>query len=769
MYKRNLINSKVSPSKQTSCSGILSRKKRNKSNIESKSFEDSSFLKNIVFPYPSKNKQKNFEDNTKLSRNNSDKKTDERKFTSRNKRNDSIKKRKRVRIGPINNKSKAIITRRKSLRKNIEKSENEEESEIENEIKYIKIGEEEENKSKGKERGRKKDEENLRMIGKRRKREENKEKEEKNENSKDHSYYGKNNNEENKGETGSQEEEEEEEEYEYEEINTDLRLNKYPGMKKIPFRNLKKEKKYKDDDVYDYGNESNSENSSDNDSIYIQEEESKENEEDSLPSSLTGTDFLPCRKEEQEQIYNYIKNGLNTKGNYNSLYIAGMPGTGKTACVKTVLKILENEILNSRQKRSGKISGSYKNFTKLFLSGMEFPNLINFFKRIYQFIFSKKLKEGLININKYTHYLEEFFKNRYLYDPVRKNIQNNNSRNTSRNNSKNKKLDNSKNKNIISYNNIILNDPSNSHIILVIDEIDILISKSQNLLYNIFNWTTFEDSRLLIISISNTLDLPTRLIPKVKSRMGNNKIMFKPYTKEQIFQIIASKGINISYYTQDALKLSSMKVAAINGDLRRTFQILIKAKDLADEERREKENNKKGNKSNLIPYIDKSHIIQACNYLFNSSTKKTIEKLQIFEKIVLGCVLIKISDNHDNKIQIKDLYGKVSNFLKEYNNEIDDIKSNRSKKDNEKNYNLKITLFNLDLTWDSFKNTVYNLLRINILNKIESPNFNFCDFYVMIKFYIDEFMVVCESDKNFIIAWKILRKKIGGIEGDAEE
>ena len=62
-------------------------------------------------------------------------------------------------------------------------------------------------------------------------------------------------------------------------------------------------------------------------------------------------EYLPCRKEEQDTIYNYIKKGLQTNGNYNSLYIAGMPGTGKTASVKTIINILESELNEARKKK----------------------------------------------------------------------------------------------------------------------------------------------------------------------------------------------------------------------------------------------------------------------------------------------------------------------------------------------------------------------------------------------------------------------------------
>jgi len=58
-------------------------------------------------------------------------------------------------------------------------------------------------------------------------------------------------------------------------------------------------------------------------------------------------DILPCRETEQQFIYNYIKKGLATNGNYSSLYISGMPGTGKTACVHALIKKLKIESQNS--------------------------------------------------------------------------------------------------------------------------------------------------------------------------------------------------------------------------------------------------------------------------------------------------------------------------------------------------------------------------------------------------------------------------------------
>ena len=47
--------------------------------------------------------------------------------------------------------------------------------------------------------------------------------------------------------------------------------------------------------------------------------------------------------------------------------------------------------------------------------------------------------------------------------------------------------------------------------IILVDELDALITKKQTLLYNLFDWPCHQNSRLLVISIANTMDLPERM------------------------------------------------------------------------------------------------------------------------------------------------------------------------------------------------------------------------------------------------------------------
>ena len=452
-------------------------------------------------------------------------------------------------------------------------------------------------------------------------------------------------------------------------------INKIKENEKLNSKFLNKKRK-KDKSDYDEILQNESEEYS---------EEEQEKDEESIKSfSEARLEYLPCRKDEQDYIYNYIKKGLQTNGNYNSLYIAGMPGTGKTASVKTVVNILVSEVNDAKNKKNGKFIGKdgIIPFRVLFLSGIEYPNISNVFKVIYKFIFEKG--KGKLNIKNYIHLLNDFFSHRKKYNS-----------------------------------SSALKDPSNEHIVLIIDEIDILINTTQNLLYNIFNWTTYEYSKLIVISISNTLDLPNRLLPKIKSRMGNNTIMFKPYNKEELGIIIKDRGIDLDLFSVDAIRLSCVKVAAINGDLRRIFQILARAKQINS-----LANYKKKNKE----LVSKFDILNAWDELFNSKISKVISSLNVFEKIIIATILSRIKEQNNTKINLGDLYDKKDIFVKKFNENSDK---------------------EFEITWEEYKKIIYNLMRIKLLNYGDIPKSNFIENNIVIRFYIDEFVMSCERNEEF--------------------
>ena len=53
-------------------------------------------------------------------------------------------------------------------------------------------------------------------------------------------------------------------------------------------------------------------------------------------------------------------------------------------------------------------------------------------------------------------------------------------------------------------------------ILLVLDEVDQLESKNQDVLYTVFEWPALNGSRLSLVGIANTLDLTDRVLPRLQ-------------------------------------------------------------------------------------------------------------------------------------------------------------------------------------------------------------------------------------------------------------
>ena len=417
-------------------------------------------------------------------------------------------------------------------------------------------------------------------------------------------------------------------------------------------------------------------------------ENENDNSFDNNNDESTQITYLPCRETEQNQIYTYILKGLQTTGSYSSLYIPGMPGTGKTASVLRVLQKLKHE---SQLKQ-------IPPFTSLYINGMEYTNPNNVYKTIYTHIFEDR-KTSMVK--KVIHSLDTFFANRDSY--------------TSK---------------------PMLTNPTNPHLLLILDEVDCLINQKQNLLYNIFNWTTYSKSKLIVISISNTIDLPNRLIGKVKSRMGTNRITFQPYKKDELHRIISVKIDDVHLFSEDALRFSSVKVAAVNGDLRRILLICKRAKEIFALERK---------KDKTLKQIKQTHIMKACNELFDSKLIKVIKSLQVSEKILLATILYKMKDNSDNRIKVSEVYDKKDIFINKYNEDIDSNDNDMNDDNDNNQYEDKV-----NMTWEEFQMIMYNLVNLKIISFNETFNENFIDNTVTIRFYTDEFMnAVVNCGKKF--------------------
>eukprot|EP00878_Enallax_costatus_P035608 GHUV01039787.1.p1 GENE.GHUV01039787.1~~GHUV01039787.1.p1 ORF type:complete len:213 (+),score=81.84 GHUV01039787.1:244-882(+) len=104
--------------------------------------------------------------------------------------------------------------------------------------------------------------------------------------------------------------------------------------------------------------------------------------------------------------------------------------------------------------------------------------------------------------------------------------------------------------------------------IIVLDEIDMLMTKDQAVLYQLFDWPNQPGSRLGIIGISNTHDLDQRVLPRIASRLDQAKLAFAPYSVAQLQEIVKGRldASGVAGAVEDsAVQLACRKVASETG------------------------------------------------------------------------------------------------------------------------------------------------------------------------------------------------------------
>ena len=76
--------------------------------------------------------------------------------------------------------------------------------------------------------------------------------------------------------------------------------------------------------------------------------------------------------------------------------------------------------------------------------------------------------------------------------------------------------------------------------VLLLDEIDYLVTEKETVLYSFFDWPlrAVSNARLIVVGIANTINLPDRLSPKLSSRIGQKRLFFGAYDCDEIVTII---------------------------------------------------------------------------------------------------------------------------------------------------------------------------------------------------------------------------------------
>ncbi|RLW05909.1 hypothetical protein DV515_00004733, partial [Chloebia gouldiae] len=295
---------------------------------------------------------------------------------------------------------------------------------------------------------------------------------------------------------------------------------------------------------------------------------------------------LPCREEEFQDIYNFVESKL-IDGTGGCMYISGVPGTGKTATVHEVIRCLQQAAEDEELPP----------FQFVEINGMKLTDPHQAYVQILEFLTGQKVTAAHAAV-----LLAKLFS---TPGPKRKTT------------------------------------------VLVVDELDLLWTRKQNVMYNLFDWPTQKHSKLIILAIANTMDLPERIMMnRVASRLGLTRMSFQPYTYKQLQQIVSSRLKGVKAFEEDAVQLVSRKVAALSGDARRCLDICRRATEICEFARQ-----------NRTPEIVRmAHVTEAIDEMFSSPYVNAIRNASLHEQIFLKAILAEFRRAGVEEATVQQIY-----------------------------------------------------------------------------------------------------------------
>ncbi|KAM7081963.1 cell division control protein 6 homolog [Ciconia maguari] len=124
-------------------------------------------------------------------------------------------------------------------------------------------------------------------------------------------------------------------------------------------------------------------------------------------------------------------------------------------------------------------------------------------------------------------------------------------------------------------------------VLLVLDELDQLEIKGQDVLYTLFEWPRLPGSRLVLVGLANALDLMDRSLARLGARLAGSPqlLHFPPYTREQLTAILQERLGQVAgepVLDAAALQFCARKVSAVSGDARKALDVCRRAVEVVE-------------------------------------------------------------------------------------------------------------------------------------------------------------------------------------------
>jgi len=128
---------------------------------------------------------------------------------------------------------------------------------------------------------------------------------------------------------------------------------------------------------------------------------------------------------------------------------------------------------------------------------------------------------------------------------------------------------------------------SDKHIaIIILDEIDKLVNKGDDVLYNLTRINSdLKNAKVSLIGVTNDLKFTEFLDPRVRSSLGEEEIIFPPYDANQIRDILnqrAEMAFKSDVLEETVIPLCAAYAAQEHGDARRALDLLRVSGEIAE-------------------------------------------------------------------------------------------------------------------------------------------------------------------------------------------
>ena len=183
--------------------------------------------------------------------------------------------------------------------------------------------------------------------------------------------------------------------------------------------------------------------------------------------------------------------------------------------------------------------------------------------------------------------------------------------------------------------------------VILLDEMDQLVSKAQGILYELFGLQTLPGSRCVVVGVANCINLVESTLPNLAGRGCKPVVVrFNAYKIDQLERLLRQRLTSLPWtvFEDAGLKLCARKVAAATGDMRRALNICAAAVDLcareANEAPAEAEERDAASAENAS-LVKISHMARAISASFSSPVVDTMRDLSLPQQMVL-CAAVRL-------------------------------------------------------------------------------------------------------------------------------